>query len=156
MLISGKGYTNLVFPDCEPAWSIRFWHVDGCPALLFTRFVLRVCHPAFSKRDFKNALGYEKWAERWNEHVRRLASEGSRPRLPWSFQLPAVIENPAIPYPFFRLWYLMIHLYVNKSVANHPTTFQKRSSWFGNSICKTNFGKKRPPTNWLNTHVEPC
>ena len=66
----------------------------------------------------------KKWAGDENEHVRRLASEGSRPRLPWSFQLPAVIENPAIPYPFFRLWYLMIHL-IKQIMANHLNDFSK-------------------------------
>jgi len=28
------------------------------------------------------------WAESDNEHVRRLASEGCRPRLPWAMSLP--------------------------------------------------------------------
>jgi len=36
----------------------------------------------------------ELWSLDDNAHVRRLASEGSRPRLPWAGQIPVLIENP--------------------------------------------------------------
>ena len=35
------------------------------------------------------------WAESENYHVRRLASEGCRPRLPWAMALPAFKKDPA-------------------------------------------------------------
>jgi len=37
----------------------------------------------------------KKWALDTNCHVRRLASEGSRPRLPWSMRLNNFIQDPA-------------------------------------------------------------
>jgi len=40
------------------------------------------------------------WAEDANPHVRRLVSEGTRPRLPWTMQLKPFIENPK---PVLRL-----------------------------------------------------
>jgi len=36
----------------------------------------------------------ERWAESENEHVRRLASEGCRPRLPWAMALPEFKRDP--------------------------------------------------------------
>ena len=36
-----------------------------------------------------------KWASDESVHVRRLVSEGTRPRLPWAPRLPAYQENPA-------------------------------------------------------------
>jgi 3-methyladenine DNA glycosylase AlkC len=59
------------------------------------------------------------WVHHENEHVRRLVSEGSRPRLPWGLQLLAFIEKPQ------HTWHLLEALrddpspYVRKSVANH-------------------------------------
>ena len=59
------------------------------------------------------------WTNHENEHVRRLVSEGSRPRLPWGMQLPDLIKHPQ------RTWKLLESLrddpsaYVRKSVANH-------------------------------------
>ena len=34
------------------------------------------------------------WSLDENEHVRRLASEGSRPRLPWGLRLTALVQDP--------------------------------------------------------------
>ena len=34
------------------------------------------------------------WTSDRNQHVRRLASEGCRPRLPWAMNLPQYIKNP--------------------------------------------------------------
>lgn len=42
----------------------------------------------------------ETWADDANLHVRRLVSEGTRPRLPWAMRLPAFIADPA---PVLRL-----------------------------------------------------
>jgi hypothetical protein len=35
------------------------------------------------------------WTTEPNEHYRRLASEGCRPRLPWSFRLQRLVEDPS-------------------------------------------------------------
>ena len=40
------------------------------------------------------------WVEDDNPHIRRLVSEGTRPRLPWTMQLKPFIENPG---PVLRL-----------------------------------------------------
>lgn len=59
------------------------------------------------------------WATDENEHVRRLASEGSRPRLPWSFQLKTLIADPSPTMPILDALKADPSLYVRKSVANH-------------------------------------
>ncbi len=59
------------------------------------------------------------WAEDDNEHVRRLASEGTRPRLPWSFHLPAIAADPDLAAPILETLRADPSLYVRKSVANH-------------------------------------
>lgn len=59
------------------------------------------------------------WAHDDNEHVRRLASEGTRPRLPWSFHLPAIAADPTLAAPILEALRADPSLYVRKSVANH-------------------------------------
>lgn len=80
----------------------------------------------FLKRDFDRTITVmEEWAHHENEHVRRLASEGSRPRLPWSFKLDAAIADPS------KTWKILDALKadpsesVRRSVANHLNDITK-------------------------------
>ena len=59
------------------------------------------------------------WAQDDNEHVRRLASEGSRPRLPWWPQLTDLIANPTPTLALLERLKDDPSLYVRRSVANH-------------------------------------
>jgi 3-methyladenine DNA glycosylase AlkC len=65
------------------------------------------------------------FAEDENEHVRRLASEGSRPRLPWSFRLSAFAADPSLAFPILDRLKADPSLYVRKSVANHLNDISK-------------------------------
>lgn len=50
----------------------------------------------FLRQDLVRGLAFmEKWSQDGDEHVRRLASEGCRPRLPWSFYLQELVRDPA-------------------------------------------------------------
>jgi 3-methyladenine DNA glycosylase AlkC len=61
----------------------------------------------------------KRWALDPSEHVRRLVSEGTRPRLPWAPKLAAVIANPRLTAPLLELLKDDVSLYVRRSVANH-------------------------------------
>jgi 3-methyladenine DNA glycosylase AlkC len=66
-----------------------------------------------------------RWSEDDNHHIRRLVSEGTRPRLPWGAQLRAFIADPA---PLFELLTPMIDdasEYVRRSVANNLNDISK-------------------------------
>lgn len=60
----------------------------------------------------------ETWARDENEHVRRLASEGSRPRLPWGIRLHGLIADPAPILPILTRLRDDDSEYVRRSVAN--------------------------------------
>ena len=67
----------------------------------------------------------KKWAKSDNFHLRRLASEGLRPKLPWATKLGVFIENPE---PVFEILNILKEdeiLFVKKSVANHLTDWLK-------------------------------
>ncbi|MFC0628118.1 DNA alkylation repair protein [Kribbella deserti] len=78
-------------------------------------FALRTFLAADVDRTLATAL---EWTTHPDEHVRRLATEGTRSRLPWARQVPALLEKP-------RTLAILDALrsdssaYVRRSVANH-------------------------------------
>lgn len=61
----------------------------------------------------------ERWTGDPNPHVRRLVSEGTRPRLPWAGRLREFQQNPQWMLPLLELLKDDPELYVRRSVANH-------------------------------------
>jgi 3-methyladenine DNA glycosylase AlkC len=59
------------------------------------------------------------WAADANVHVRRLVSEGTRPRLPWAPRLRAFQHDPAPVLSLLELLEDDSELYVRRSVANN-------------------------------------
>lgn len=58
------------------------------------------------------------WVNDDNHHVRRLASEGTRPRLPWAMRLPLLVGDPAPILPILTALVDDTEDYVRRSVAN--------------------------------------
>jgi 3-methyladenine DNA glycosylase AlkC len=59
------------------------------------------------------------WTTNDDEAVRRLASEGTRPRLPWAKQVPAISAHPEAALPILDRLYCDESETVRRSVANH-------------------------------------
>lgn len=59
-----------------------------------------------------------KWAKADNVHLRRLASEGWRPRLPWGVQLRPFVDDPSPLLPILETLRDDKEEYVRRSVAN--------------------------------------
>ena len=66
-----------------------------------------------------------RWAQDPSEHVRRLASEGSRPRLPWGLRLQALVRDPTPALPLLAALQDDPSEYVRRSVANHLNDIAK-------------------------------
>lgn len=60
-----------------------------------------------------------RWTKDPNPHVRRLVSEGTRPRLPWADRLPEFQQDPHLALPLLESLKDDPELYVRRSVANH-------------------------------------
>jgi len=60
-----------------------------------------------------------RWAQDPSAHVRRLVSEGSRPRLPWGRPLKGLIADPSPTLPLLAALHDDTSEYVRRSVANH-------------------------------------
>lgn len=117
----------------------------------------------FIMADQKRALKtMHRWAEDECEHVRRLASEGSRPRLPWGMRLPSLVADPTPAAPILEALKGDEALYVRKSVANHLNDITKdhpdwvverlegwdlrddRQSWIAKHACRTLIKRGHP------------
>lgn len=75
--------------------------------------------PFIEKYETESLEMLRVWATDPSEHVRRLVSEGTRPRLPWGSRLRSFQKNPA---PVLKLLDLLKDdpsLYVRRSVANN-------------------------------------
>jgi len=107
----------------------------------------------FLLEDFDATLAVMRdWARDDNEHVRRLASEGSRPRLPWSFQLKPVLADPALTLPILEALQDDPSLYVRKSVANHLNDISKDSpDWLLDRLA--DWPTERTHTGWIVRHA---
>lgn len=80
----------------------------------------------FLAADFDRTLTVMRgWADDADEHVRRLASEGSRPRLPWSFRLERAVADASLTFPIPEALRGDPSLYVRKSAANHLNDIAK-------------------------------
>lgn len=85
----------------------------------------------FAVRDFliedeaRALRHFTKWTKDRNVHVRRLASEGSRPRLPWGVQLRSFVQDPAPLFPILEALRDDEDEYVRRSVANNLNDIAK-------------------------------
>jgi 3-methyladenine DNA glycosylase AlkC len=89
---------------------------------LTAEFAIRpfiVAHPELSLRTLLA------WTRDESAHVRRLASEGSRPRLPWGLRLQALVADPTPTEPILAALVDDDSAYVRRSVANHLNDIAK-------------------------------
>jgi 3-methyladenine DNA glycosylase AlkC len=67
----------------------------------------------------------QRWTGDPSAHVRRLVSEGSRPRLPWGLRLQALVQDPSPTLPLLQALQDDGSEYVRRSVANHLNDIAK-------------------------------
>ena len=95
-------------------------------ALLTSRYTAEFAIRPFIDAHYDLTMDHlKKWTNHPNEHVRRLVSEGTRPRLPWAGQLSRFIADPT---PTLALLDSLVNdesLYVRRSVANHLNDISK-------------------------------
>lgn len=107
---------------------------------------------AFLVADLSRTLKIMKeWTRSGDTHVRRLASEGCRPRLPWARKIPALIENPELTWPILETLKTDPEKYVQKSVANHINDISKdHPDWTVERLRAWDLSE--PSTAWIVKH----
>ncbi|WP_395746464.1 DNA alkylation repair protein [Prosthecobacter sp.] len=97
--------------------ALRFFTVFGSAEFAVRPFIM-----ADQKRALKTM---HEWTADPDEKVRRLASEGSRPRLPWGMRLQALVRDPAPTAVILEALKDDDSLFVRRSVANHLNDITK-------------------------------
>lgn len=93
---------------------------------LTKRFSAEFAVRPFLHRQQQAALAvFDLWTKDPNRHVRRLASEGSRPRLPWGMQLKDFVQDPTPLIPLLEALKDDPEEYVRRSVANNLNDIAK-------------------------------
>lgn len=135
--LAGVMRSALQHPDFEGwlLWPVglavarRAVHEDSAAAFDEAMSVLRELTPRFTsefavrpmlRHDLDRALGsMSEWTRDPSWHVRRLASEGSRPLLPWGERIPVLVADPAPTRPILDALFDDPEDAVRRSVANH-------------------------------------
>lgn len=130
MILDGRGLRGwAILPVADYVASHGLSHFDTGMALLrelTKRFTAEFAVRAFIARDPQRAFGFlREWANDTNFHVRRLASEGARPRLPWGQRLPSLMADPAPLIPLLNELKDDASDYVRRSVANNLNDIAK-------------------------------
>ncbi len=101
----------------------------------------------FEKYPAETHARFTEWARDENHHVRRLVSEGSRPRLPWAARLRAFQQDPAPVIALLELLKDDPELYVRRSVANNLNDIAKDHPQKAVEVCRR-WGKDAGPERW--------
>ena len=118
--------------------------------LFSAEFAIRafiIPHPDYCHSQFKL------WVKDSNEHIRRLVSEGTRPRLPWGLQLKPFITDPSINIPLLSALKNDPSLYVRRSVANHLNDISKDNPELLVHICQRWSEDASPEVQWIIKHA---
>ncbi|NOQ90004.1 MAG: DNA alkylation repair protein [Gammaproteobacteria bacterium] len=127
--ISSKfsGFEYMFFQDFVECYGLDDFEAS-IPALeQFTKyssseFAVRAFILQEENRMMKQML---EWATSDNHHVRRLASEGCRPRLPWAVSLPSFKKDPQPILQVLKILMKDKSEYVRRSVANNLNDISK-------------------------------
>jgi len=148
------GLQGFVFPDFVQVYGLDNYKTSMKSLELFTQhstaeFAIRPFIEKYPKEAMQLMLA---WSTHKNEHLRRLASEGTRPKLPWASPLRAFIKDPSPSLPILENLKNDPSLYVRKSVANHLNDISKNHPELVLKIGKQWYGKTNH-TNWIVKHA---
>ncbi len=148
------GFEAIVLPDYVEVYGQDYWDIS-LPALGeltkcgSSEFGIR----PFLNKDLKKTMQYMfKWADDEDFRVRRFASEGCRPRLPWASAIPALKKDPSLILPILEKLKDDSEEFVRKSVANNLNDISKDHPELVLDICERWQGNSKN-TNWIIKHA---
>lgn len=110
--------------------------------------------PYARKYPKKTLVICKKWAQSENFHLRRLASEGLRPKLPWAPKLDIWNANPKPVFAILELLKEDEIKFVKKSVANHLRDWTKVHPKAAQKIIHQWSKSKNEHTKWILKHAQ--
>lgn len=121
---------------------------------LTQRFTAEFSLRPYLQQHTQAALAHlERWAQDSNAHVRRAASEATRPRLPWAARLSDFVRDPSPALPLLQQLRDDPSSYVRRSVANHLNDIGKDHPHVLLSVAGEWFKGAPPPRAALLRHA---
>lgn len=145
-----NGYEGMFFPAYIELYGLEQKQVS-IPALAeFTvfsssEFAIRPFIERYPEQMFRQL---ERWSKYSNLHIRRLASEGCRPMLPWAGTLPMLRKQPDAIFPVLENLMTDESLYVRKSVANNLNDISKDHPEKVLRFCEE-WQNRHPHADWI-------
>lgn len=148
-----NGFEYIFFPDYVEVYGQEHWELSILALQKFTasstsEYAVRPFIMKDQERMLRQMLA---WSRSDNHHVRRLASEGCRPRLPWGVALKNIIQDPSPIIPILARLKQDQSLYVRKSVANNLNDISKDHPQLVKDLVKAWKGED-PDTDWILKH----
>lgn len=147
------GFTGTIFPTIVELYGIEEFEISIEALKYFTAFSTS----EFAIRPF--IIKYPEtlnhlyaWSKDENHHVRRLASEGCRPLLPWAMKLHQFVADPAPILPILETLRNDSEDYVYRSVANNLNDISKNHPELVLNLCE-NWVKESKTTYWVAKHA---
>ncbi len=151
---TSMGLQSMILPDYVEVYglddletsidALEYFTVESSSEFAIRHFIVK-----YEKETMQEFL---KWAKSDNEHIRRLASEGSRPRLPWAIALPEFKKNPDLVFEVLELLKHDKSMYVRKSVANNLNDISKDNPDLVIEFVEKNLGLSKN-LDWICKHA---
>lgn len=123
--------------------ALEVFTIDSSSEFAIRQFIL--------KYETQTMKQMKLWAKSPNEHLRRLSSEGCRPRLPWAVALPRFKQDPTMVLEIIELLKNDKSKYVQKSVANNLNDISKDNPHLVIEFVKNNLGVSKE-LDWICKH----
>lgn len=150
------GFEGMFFPDFietygaeKRNWKTSLRALEELTKFSSSEFAIRPFIISDSTKVMKVMLN---WSKSKNYHVRRLASEGCRPRLPWAIAIEEFKEDPSLILPILENLKNDPELYVRRSVANNLNDISKDHPELVLNIANEWIGKNSE-TDWIIKHA---
>jgi len=151
---SSMAFQSMIFQDFVEVYGLEDYENSIIALEVFTinsssEFAIR---QFILKYEDKTMNQMKIWAKDKNEHIRRLASEGCRPRLPWAISLPIFKKDP---FKVLEIIELLKHdksKYVQKSVANNLNDISKDNPRLVIDFVRKNLGNSKD-LDWICKHA---
>ncbi len=148
------GLPGFIFPDIVEQFGLDDFTTSMQALAHFTcystaEFAIR---PFLQRYPAQSLQQLAEWSRSGNVHLRRLASEGCRPRLPWGQQLPQFIADPTSLLPILETLKQDPEDYVRRSVANNLNDISKDHPELVLQLARQWHGD-HPNTDWILKHA---
>ena len=155
VIVNCNDFYCMVFPDFVEVYGqdVKHWDLSIAALERYTQYGTSefAVRPFIINHEERMMAQMFAWAKHENEHVRRLASEGCRPQLPWAQSLPNFKKDPTPVLPILEQLKTDPSLYVRRSVANNLNDISKTHPDLVAKIAKDWYGKN-PDTDWIVKH----